>query len=333
MQWVCFAGIIFCYSYYAHLQEVLLSDKSLKLSVSCILIVQYIIAVLISSVIILGSGESLFAQFTYDDLIVAFFIFMSMNFSNKAMGLVSYPFVVLSKSAKIIPVILVGTLRGIYTPSPKQFAVAFFISFGLVIFNYSKLKNKKGDEDKDNTIGVLLVLGSLLFDGLSNTQTDKNHKKSKRDFAYLSMFYNNLFGLVLSFVIYLYEVQIAGDDSYIRIYQNPTLLFNCTAVGLAGSIGQVFIFFTVSLFDCYLLTIITTTRKFFSVVYSNFKFGHNFNTMQWVGATIVMICTFVELFSKDKKKKEKVEDDQPESNDVTKQVKPKKTKSGNRKFY
>ena len=85
------------------------------------------------------------------------------------MGLVSYPFVVLSKSAKIIPVILVGTLRGIYTPSPKQFAVAFFISFGLVIFNYSKLKNKKGDEDKDNTIGIILVIGSLLFDGLSNT--------------------------------------------------------------------------------------------------------------------------------------------------------------------
>jgi len=64
------------------------------------------------------------------------------------------------------------------------------------------MKNKKGDEDKDNTIGLLLVCGSLLFDGLSNTQTDKNQKKSKRDFAYLTMFYNNLFGLVLSLIIY-----------------------------------------------------------------------------------------------------------------------------------
>ena len=117
-----------------------------------------------------------------------------------------------------------------------------------------------------------------------------------------------------------------------RIYQNSTLLFNSIAVGLAGSIGQVFIFFTVSLFDCYLLTIITTTRKFFSVVYSNFKFGHNFNTLQWVGASIVMICTFVELFSKDKKKKEKVDEDEKAENGKEK-VKDKKVKTGKRKYF
>ena len=42
-----------------------------------------------------------------------------MNFSNKAMRYVSVPFVVLSKSAKVIPVILVGTLRGVYTPTKQ----------------------------------------------------------------------------------------------------------------------------------------------------------------------------------------------------------------------
>ena len=54
---------------------------------------------------------------TFGDLVVALYGFCSMNFSNKAMSLVSYPFVVLSKSAKIIPVILVGTLRGVYKPN------------------------------------------------------------------------------------------------------------------------------------------------------------------------------------------------------------------------
>jgi UDP-galactose transporter B1 len=79
------------------------------------------------------------------------------------------------------------------------------------------------------------------------------------------------------------------------------ILTECVIWGFAGAIGQIFIFLTISLFDCYLLTIITTTRKFFSVVYSNFRFGHNFNQMQWFGASIVMICTFVELFSKKEK--------------------------------
>ena len=84
-------------------------------------------------------------------------------------------------------------------------------------------------------------------------------------------------------------------------------MFNCVTLGLSGAIGQIFIFLTISLFDCYLLTIITTTRKFFSVVYSNFRFGHDFTQLQWVGAIIVMLCTCAELFkgSDDKDKKDK----------------------------
>jgi len=102
-----------------------------------------------------------------------------------AMTIVSYPLVVLSKSAKVIPVIVVGTIRGVYKPNLRKFIVAFFISLGLVIFNLEKLTNaKKDDEDKDYTFGIILVMTSLAFDGLTQTQTDINHKSSKRDFAY-----------------------------------------------------------------------------------------------------------------------------------------------------
>lgn len=70
-------------------------------------------------------------------------------------------------------------------------------------------------------------------------------------------------------------------------------------VGLSGAVGQIFIFLTISLFDCYNLTIITTTRKFFSVVYSNFRFGHNFSEVQWLGAALVMASTFAEMLKLD----------------------------------
>ena len=93
------------------------------------------------------SGQGSITQsLTWNDFVVAFFGFMSMNFSNKAMRYVSVPFVVLSKSAKVIPVILVGTLRGVYTPTKQQFGVAFFITTGLVIFNLNKMKPKKAEE-------------------------------------------------------------------------------------------------------------------------------------------------------------------------------------------
>jgi solute carrier family 35 (UDP-galactose transporter), member B1 len=139
---------------------------------------------------------------------------------------------------------------------------------------------------------------SLTFDGLTSSQTDKNHKETSRDFAYPSMFTNNLIGLGLSGFMYTLGAVMEGDSTLERIMASNELFSNCMIWGLAGSIGQIFIFLTISLFDCYLLTIITTTRKFFSVVYSNFRFGHNFDETQWLGASIVMICTFVELFSK-----------------------------------
>ena len=65
----------------------------------------------------------------------------TMNFSHMAMKVVSYPLVVLAKSAKIIPVIVVGTLRGVYHPTVTQMVTAVFITFGLLLFNSAKVSH------------------------------------------------------------------------------------------------------------------------------------------------------------------------------------------------
>jgi len=66
-------------------------------------------------------------------------------------------------------------------------------------------------------------------------------------------------------------------------------------IGVSGALGQIFIYLTISLFNSYLLTVITTTRKLFSVLLSNFSFNHHFTPIQWCGAGLVMCCTFAEL--------------------------------------
>lgn len=235
------------------------------------------------------------------------FQFGSMNTSTIAIKYVSFPFVVLAKSAKVIPIILMGAIRGVYNPSRQQYFIAVFISLGLFIFNFFKGSSKKDSSSADFK-GILLLLGSLTFDGLTGTQTDKQHKETKRDFAYPGMLVNNLVGMVLCGAIYVFSVVNNGEDSHIKVMGDSSLLFDCIMVGLAGSLGQVCIFFCISVFDCYLVSVITTTRKFFSVVYSNFRFGHNFNNMQWFGACIVMMCTALELTSKKKSKVETKDD-------------------------
>jgi hypothetical protein len=76
--------------------------------------------------------------------------FGSMYCSNFALKFVNYPFVVLSKSAKIMPgkfesithariVIIVGSIRKIYKLHTVQYLLATLITIGLVLFNYQKV--------------------------------------------------------------------------------------------------------------------------------------------------------------------------------------------------
>ena len=50
---VCFVGVVGCYSGYAYLQESLLADKSRKMNVSLAIAIQNLFAVLVSATIIL----------------------------------------------------------------------------------------------------------------------------------------------------------------------------------------------------------------------------------------------------------------------------------------
>lgn len=124
--------------------------------------------------------------------------------SNFALRFVSYPFVVLAKSAKILPVCLTGWLLGVYKLNWTQIALFMFISSGLVVFNLSKVK--KSNVADESVLGLVLVLASLLFDGFVNAETDKNHKAQHRPFAYHSMLYSNLIGLVGNLMFYFYAV-------------------------------------------------------------------------------------------------------------------------------
>lgn len=138
---------------------------------------QYTIAVFIASIILIVTSTpskdqtvfgSIFKQLTSGDILVGLFQFGSMNASTFALKFVSFPFVVLAKSAKVIPIILMGALRGVYNPTTKQYGIAIFISLGLFIFNFYK-PSKKTDSKGADMFGLFLLFCSLLFDGLTGT--------------------------------------------------------------------------------------------------------------------------------------------------------------------
>lgn len=116
------------------------------------------------------------------------------------------------------------------------------------------------------------------------------------------MLYNNLFLLAGNALLFAYSVVYENDTSLQRILDNPTLLRDTVIISLCGAIGQIFIYFTISVFDNYKVSIITTSRKCLTVVLSNFLFNHQFSTEQWIGASMVMSSTCAEVYLGSKRK-------------------------------
>ena len=83
-----------------------------------------------------------------------------------------------------------------------------------------------------------------------------------------------------------------------------SLVTAAALIALAGAFGQIFIYLTISLHDCYKLSIMTTTRKCLTVVISAIAFNHEFTSLQWLGASMVLVSTCAEVYLGNKRKRE-----------------------------
>lgn len=90
---------------------------------------------------------------------------LAMVSSNMALQWVSYPTQVVGKSAKPIPVMILGVLLGKKSYALRKYIFVFMIVFGIVLF---MLKDKKSVESEESSLGIgeLLLCLSLLMDGL-----------------------------------------------------------------------------------------------------------------------------------------------------------------------
>lgn len=119
------------------------------------------------------------------------------------------------------------------------------------------------------------------------------------------MLYSNLIGLAGNVLFYYYAVLFNGDDTYIKVMSDPVLVKNVLLISLCGALGQIFIYLTISLHDCLMLSVFTTSRKCLSVVLSSIIFKHAFTTLQWVGASMVLCGTVAEVYAKHASKPKK----------------------------
>lgn len=79
-------------------------------------------------------------------------------------------------------------------------------------------------------------------------------------------------------------------------------------LAITGAVGQLFIFIMVASFGPLACSVVTTTRKFFTVLCSVIFFGNPLTSRQWFGAALVFAGLFLDAaFGKGKPAPKKTE--------------------------
>jgi solute carrier family 35 (UDP-galactose transporter), member B1 len=227
----------------------------------------------------------------------------AMFTSNFSLQHVSYPTQVLGKSIKPVPVMILGVLWGRKHYPLKKYLFVFLITLGVLLFLWKGKQHKGPELDSDHVFGIgeVLLLISLGLDGFTGAiQDDMFHRYQTG--TYRLMFYMNVFSTMYLGVGLLATGEVKEFIQFSSTY--PHVLIDIGLFGLTSAVGQMFIFSMITTFGALMCSIVTTTRKFFTILGSVIIFHHPMSSTQWAGTFMVFAGLILDqCFGKDRKGK------------------------------
>lgn len=218
---------------------------------------------------------------------------LAMISSNMALRYLPYPTQVVGKSAKPIPVLLLGVLIGNKQYSVQKYVCIFLIVIGVVLFMFKDGKRSAGTADEATFgLGEVLLILSLSMDGLTGAIQERMRAAS-RPSAQQMMLAMNGWSTVIVGAALLATGELFQFMAFAAKY--PSLWANLTLLALTGAMGQLFIFTMVASFGPLSCSVVTTTRKFFTVLCSVVLFGNHLSPRQWGGAVLVFTGLFADM--------------------------------------
>ena len=165
-----------------------------------------------------------------------------------------------------------------------------------VLFQNAKKGHTGGNSD---VIGLALLMGSLFLDGLTGPVQESLSKSPHHAPPTSSelMLWQNVWATLIVLPVALFSGEfVAGIEFLLRF---PEAINSVVLFVLTSAIGQNFVFYLLLRFDSLKLSIVTTTRKFFTILFSVVRFGHVLSFEEWLSVAVVFVGLFVDIiFSK-----------------------------------
>ncbi|KAF5382781.1 hypothetical protein D9615_002754 [Tricholomella constricta] len=246
------------------------------------------------------------------------FITSAAPFGFAALSYISYPAMVLGKSCKLVPVMIMNVLLYRRRFAPHKYLVVAMVTAGITLFMYlgprKAAKNNASSTNGGsyaNLIGITYLLINLLLDGATNSTQDEIFTRH-RVTGQQMMFWINVFCTLLTTALSVLPLpyipvihpshdgtsELAGALEFVRTH--PGIVGPLAQFAFTGALGQLFIFETLQHFGSLTLVTITLTRKLFTMVLSVVVYRHTLTSGQWLGAAVVFAGISVEAFVKRK---------------------------------
>lgn len=246
------------------------------------------------------------------------FITLAAPFGFAALSYITYPTMVLGKSCKLVPVMLMNVLLYRRRFAPHKYLVVAMVTAGISVFMFfGDEKPSKGSNGAQSQspygqlLGVAYLLVNLILDGAVNSTQDEIFSRYKVSGQQM-MFWINAFCTVLSVTLGTLPLPhipvlhpTAGAQSEFAsavafVKEHPSIVLPLVQFSLTGALGQLFIFETLQHFGSLTLVTITLTRKMFTMILSVVIYNHKLTLGQWLGAAIVFAGISVEAWVKRK---------------------------------
>jgi len=221
----------------------------------------------------------------------------------EALKYVSFPVQTLAKCAKMIPVMIWGTIimRKKYGGKDYFFAAIVTLGCSLFILYPASMDVSPFNKGRESTIwGVSLMLGYLGFDGFTSTFQDKLFKGYGME-IHNQIFYTTMCSCLLSLTGLILQNHLIPAVDF--MFRHPDCFSDVVILSSVATASQFFISYTIRTFGALTFATIMTTRQLVSILLSCVWFVHPLSWMQWVGAAIVFGALYTKSFLRSKPQK------------------------------
>ncbi|RKO87291.1 UAA transporter [Blyttiomyces helicus] len=237
---------------------------------------------------------------------------LASPFSYASLKHIDYPTMILGKSCKLVPVLLMNFLIYRRTFPVQKYVVVALVTVGVSAFMLlHKQEGHKGEPRANSFWGLGLLTVGLLIDGATNSTQDQIFRRFRTSGSEMMVFMNLFSCALMTGYLIAFPGSTELADALAFCSAHPKVVGDILLFGLCGAVGQCFIFHTLERFGSVGLVTVTVTRKMFSILLSIFWFDHQLSWGQWVAVAVVFLGIGGEALAKGgggkEKEKEKVD--------------------------